>query len=104
MNFTDNYTEESKMIDERELLDFMAASSMIFSAFAIKANSLEEKVDALTEVFGTLPTWIPANILSESTGLTVDTIRKQLQNPCLFEPEVDYKKMAQFALNVEKVL
>jgi len=82
-----------EIIQDSELLDFMAASSMIFSGFAIKALSLEKKIDALTEVFDTLPEWIPANTLRETTGLTVDTIRKQLQNPRLFEPEVDYKKV-----------
>ena len=94
MNLIDNYTEDSKYPDNSEgVLDFMAASSMIFSGFAIMALSLEEKVDALSDIFDTLPEWIPANTLKESTGLTVDTIRKQLQNPRLFEPEVDYKKI-----------
>ena len=81
------------IMDHDSVLEFMAGSAMIFSGFAITANSLEEKMDALTEVFATLPTWIPANTLSESTGLTVDTIRKQLQNPRLFEPEIDYKRI-----------
>ena len=60
------------------------------------ANSVENmdtKLDALSEIFGSLPEWIPANTLKESTGLTVDAIRKQLQNPALFEPEVDCKQM-----------
>ena len=81
------------VIDHDVVLDFMAGSGMIFSAFAIKASDLEGKVDALSEVFATLPTWIPANTLTESTGLTVDTIRKQLQNPRIFEPEIDYKRI-----------
>ena len=76
---------------EEEILDFMAGSAMIFSGFAIMAKSLEKKVDALVEVFDSLPEWMPANILTHTTGLTADTIRKQLQNPLLFEPEVDYK-------------
>jgi Fic family protein len=84
---------KKELIQENEILDFMAGSAMIFSGFAIKANSLEKKIDALVDIFNSLPEWIPASTLTESTGLTVDTIRKQLHNPKLFEPEVDFKQI-----------
>lgn len=51
------------------------------------------KMDALSEAFASLPDWIPAYTLTESTGLGVDAIRKQLQNPKFFEPEVDCKQV-----------
>ena len=51
------------------------------------------KMDALSEAFASLPDWIPAHTLTDSTGLGADAIRKQLQNPKFFEPEVDYKQV-----------
>ena len=51
------------------------------------------KMDAIIGVFASLPEWIPAHTLQESTGLSVDAIRKQLLNPKNFEPEVDYKQV-----------
>lgn len=51
------------------------------------------KMDALSEAFAYLPDWIPAHILTDSTGLGVDAIRKQIQNPKFFEPEVDCKQV-----------
>ena len=84
---------QNVLTDTEQILDFMAASSMIFSGFAIKAMDFERKVDAIMGIFDSLPEWIPANLLTETTGLTADTIRKQLQDPRLFEPEVDYKKV-----------
>ena len=48
------------------------------------------KMDAIAGIFASLPEWIPAHTLQESTGLSVDAIRKQLLNPKNFEPEVDY--------------
>jgi len=56
-------------------------------------DSLHMKIDAIAELFAAYPEWIPANLLQESTGLTADSIRKQLKNPKLFEPEVEYKQI-----------
>jgi len=56
-------------------------------------SELSLKMDAIAGVFASLPEWIPAHTLQESTGLSVDAIRKQLQNPKNFEPEVDYKQI-----------
>ena len=56
-------------------------------------DELSAKMDAIAGVFASLPEWIPAHTLQESTGLSVDAIRKQLQNPKNFEPEVDYKQI-----------
>lgn len=82
-----------ELLNEEHMLDFMAASSMIFSGFAIKAMDFERKVDAIMSIFDSLPEWVPSSLLTETTGLTADTIRKQLQDPRLFEPDVDYKKV-----------
>lgn len=54
---------------------------------------LHKKIDVIIEAFGRFPEWIPANSLQESTGLKADAIRLQLQNPAIFEPEVDFKKI-----------
>ena len=51
------------------------------------------KMDAIAGVFASLPEWIPAHTLKESTGLSTDAIRKQLRNPKNFEPGVDYKRI-----------
>ena len=56
-------------------------------------DNLHKKIDAIAELFGSFPEWIPTNSLQESSGLTADAIRKQLKNPAMFEPEVDYKKI-----------
>jgi len=56
-------------------------------------QDISTKMDALAGVFASLPEWIPAHTLQESTGLSVDAIRKQLLNPKNFEPEVDYKQV-----------
>lgn len=56
-------------------------------------DSLHMKIDAIAELFAAYPEWIPVNLLQESTGLTADSIRKQLKNPKLFEPEVEYKQI-----------
>lgn len=53
---------------------------------------IQNKLDAITDVFAVLPEWIPAHTLSETVGLTPDAIRKQLQNCRFFEPEVDYRQ------------
>ena len=53
-------------------------------------GDIATKMDAIAGVFASLPEWIPAHTLQESTGLSVDAIRKQLLNPKNFEPEVDY--------------
>jgi len=53
-------------------------------------DEISTKMDALAGVFASLPEWIPAHTLQETTGLSVDAIRKQLLNPKNFEPEVDY--------------
>ena len=53
-------------------------------------DEMSRKMDAIAGVFASLPEWIPAHTLQESTGLSVDAIRKQLLNPKNFEPEVDY--------------
>lgn len=59
----------------------------------ILLQEMHAKMDAIAGVFASLPEWIPAHTLKESTGLGVDAIRKQLHNPKYFEPEVDYKKI-----------
>ena len=56
-------------------------------------EDLSVKMDAIAGVFASLPEWIPAHTLQESTGLSVDAIRKQLLNPKNFEPEIDYKQV-----------
>jgi len=56
-------------------------------------DELSRKMDAIAGVFASLPEWIPAHTLQESTGLSVDAIRKQLLNPKNFEPDVDYKRI-----------
>ena len=56
-------------------------------------DELSTKMDAIAGVFASLPEWIPAHTLHESTGLSVDAIRKQLLNPKNFEPEVDYRQV-----------
>jgi len=56
-------------------------------------DELSTKMDAIAGLFASLPEWIPAHTLQESTGLSVDAIRKQLLNPKNFEPEVDYKQV-----------
>ncbi len=56
-------------------------------------DEMSTKMDAIAGVFASLPEWIPAHTLHESTGLSVDAIRKQLLNPKNFEPEVDYRQV-----------
>jgi hypothetical protein len=56
-------------------------------------DEMSRKMDAIAGVFASLPEWIPAHTLQESTGLSVDAIRNQLLNPKNFEPEVDYKQV-----------
>ena len=82
-----------RIASEREILEHMAHSSLFFSAFAIKANDLKMRMEALQDIFDTLPDWIPANTLTETTGLTVDAIRAQIQNPYMFEPEAEIKQI-----------
>jgi hypothetical protein len=57
---------------------------------------LVEKVQRMVEMFESYPDWVPVSSLQDTTGLTVDAIRKQLQNPMFFEPGVDYKKSGRF--------
>jgi len=59
----------------------------------ILLQEMHTKMDAIAGVFASLPEWIPAHTLQESTGLSADAIRKQLQNPKHFEPEVDCKQI-----------
>ena len=56
-------------------------------------DEMSTKMDAIAGVFASLPEWIPAHTLKESTGLSTDAIRKQLRNPKNFEPGVDYKRI-----------
>ncbi len=56
-------------------------------------KEMHTKMDAIAGVFASLPEWVPAHTLQESTGLSADAIRKQLHNPKNFEPEVDYKQI-----------
>ncbi len=56
-------------------------------------DEMSKKMDAIAGVFASLPEWIPAHTLKESTGLSSDAIRKQLRNPKNFEPGVDYKRI-----------
>ncbi len=56
-------------------------------------DEISTKMDAIAGVFASLPEWIPAHTLKESTGLSTDAIRKQLRNPKNFEPGVDYKRI-----------
>ncbi len=56
-------------------------------------QKINTKMDALAGVFASLPEWIPAHTLQESTGLGADAIRQQIKNPKYFEPEVDYKQI-----------
>jgi hypothetical protein len=56
-------------------------------------DEMSSKMDAIADVFASLPEWIPAHTLQESTGLSVDAIRKQLLNPKNFEPEIDYRQI-----------
>ena len=56
-------------------------------------QDINTKMDAIAGVFASLPEWIPAHTLKESTGLSVDAIRKQLLNPKYFEPGVDYQQI-----------
>ena len=79
-------------INDDTVLNFMAGSAMIFSGFAIKALDLEKQMSTLTEIFDTLPEWVPANLLVASTGLTVDAIRAQIQNIKIFEPEAEVQQ------------
>jgi hypothetical protein len=51
------------------------------------------RLEQINESINSLPEWIPANLLRDSTGLSADAIRKQLQNPALFEPEIDCKQV-----------
>jgi hypothetical protein len=96
MNLTDNYTEESKMIDEIELLNFMAGSAMIFSGFAITANDMKDKVAILQQKVSAFEQeniieWTTLSVLSSKIGLTKDAIRKRLYNGD-FEEGVDFKR------------
>ena len=64
-------------------------------SLVIPAN-LEDSIDKISRLYERLedyPEWIPIASLKEETGLTADAIRKKLQNPALFEPEVDYRKI-----------
>ena len=91
MNSTDNYTKVNKIEDETELLNFMAASSMIFSGFAIVANSLKDKVTKLEERLQDKQIdWTTLSVIAKDIGLTKDAVRKQLQNGD-FEEGVDFK-------------
>ena len=90
----DNYTERNKMIDEKELLDFMAGSAMIFSGFAITANDMKKKMENLQKKVSAIEAdaieWTILSVLSSKIGLTKDALRKQLQNGD-FEEGVDFK-------------
>jgi len=61
--------------------------------FVMTLQDINTKMDAIAGVFASLPEWIPAHTLKESTGLSVDAIRKQLLNPKYFEPGVDYQQI-----------
>ena len=79
------------LIDLAKKIEFLNHS--IDSLNINELDSLHMKIDAIAELFAAYPEWIPANLLQESTGLTADSIRKQLKNPKLFEPEVEYKQI-----------
>jgi hypothetical protein len=53
---------------------------------------VHSKLDVIVNAFESIPEWIPANSLQESSGLTADAIRQQLKNPARFEPGKDFRK------------
>jgi hypothetical protein len=71
-----HHTQSSSLKNDTEIVELL--------------DEISRKMDAIAGIFASLPEWIPAHTLQESTGLSVDAIRKQLQNPKNFEPEVDY--------------
>ena len=83
------------IIGTEQFLDFIAGSAMIFSGFAITANSLKNKI---TDIEGELKKiqsenrieWTTLSIVAQEKGLTKDAIRKRLQNGD-FEEGVDFK-------------
>ncbi len=86
---------EKEIIQDDAVLDFMAGSAMIFSAFAIRANDMKDKVAELQQKVSAFEQeniieWTTLSILSSKIGLTKDALRKQLQNGD-FEDGVDFK-------------
>ena len=67
--------------------------SMRSESNALDLSVLDAKLNVIVEAFDSIPEWIPANTLQESSGLKADAIRLQLQNPARFEPGKDYKKI-----------
>ncbi len=63
------------------------------SSSTLDLSVIDAKLDVVVDAFDSIPEWIPANSLQESSGLSADAIRLQLKNPARFEPEVDYKKI-----------
>lgn len=63
------------------------------SSNSLDLSFVHSKLDVIVDAFDSIPEWIPANSLQESSGLTADAIRAQLKNPVRFEPGVDYKKI-----------
>lgn len=94
---TDNYTP--MIIDQLSHMNNNIAQltqdleDIKHSHVSLDLSIVHSKLDVIVEAFASIPEWIPANSLQESTTLSADAIRLQLKNPALFEPEVDYKKV-----------
>lgn len=56
-------------------------------------EGLHSKIDNLIVFVNSVPTWISLRSIAEENNIYIDTLRKRLFKPELFEPEVDYKKI-----------
>ena len=86
---------KKEILQDDTVLDFMSASSMIFSGFAITANDIKNKMEGLQAKINTFESeniikWTTLSIIADKVGLSKDAVRKQLQNGD-FEEDVDFK-------------
>jgi len=93
---TDNYmpmiVNQLNQINEKIMQLSMEVEDLKHSNTSLDFSIVHSKLDVIVNAFESIPEWIPANSLQESSGLTAEAIRQQLKNPARFEPGKDFRK------------
>ena len=93
---TDNYmpmlVNQLNHITEKIMQLSIEVEDFKHSNTSYDLSVVHSKLDVIVNAFESIPEWIPANSLQESSGLTADAIRQQLKNPARFEPGKDFRK------------
>ena len=93
---TDNYmpmlVSQLNHITEKIMQLSIEVEDLKHSNTSYDLSLVHSKLDVIVNAFESIPEWIPANSLQESSGLKADAIRQQLKNPARFEPGKDFRK------------